>query len=609
MFNPPTDGHRDRLPLRVGDRRFLPDFGAFARRPIPAMRQMVDQGILAGEQSLSVEAIWKRHAGDFVLGAGQTWFDLEEEASRRRFRSSEGIDPWTRRELNLLHATELKTDITSSMDLSCFGVGEYLYLIDGLYLSMTNDPSDDQPLFVNVNAATAAAISSITTNGAYIFFTDGSTIFRAGVGSVTATSYSTQDAELVAYGNGRLFAANNGSIYEITDAGATATELFDHVNGSWSWDCFAGTPHGMYIGGHSGDVSEIYMIGVVETTGALAAPYIACQLPQGETIKAMCWYGGVMVLATSRGIRLALPSQSGFLTYGPLISINDNHGLTGYDGVSALEPQGEYVWFSWHDYDAATTGLGRLSLARFTEELVPAYAADIMAVAQGEVTGIATWRDKRFFMVNGTGLYGEVDAYVVEATLRSGRITFGTTERKAFTSIELRHDPLPAGATIEATITTDSGSSYVLGVSSITDAVGVVLTTDQEIEAEWVELTLVIVRGDDEDLSVGLNWWTLRAVPLPFMAEEILIPVHLRSQVDWNGQTIGLVPWEDWSYLHDLAARRARVPYELGTDKAHVYVAGLSIENEGDGVTGLDANQFDQWVEGTWTLRLVTISE
>src|SRR5688572_29940194 len=53
---------------------------------------MVDNGNEPGEQSLDNQGVWARTQWDFVLGAGQEFFDEVDESTRRRHRTSRGCD-------------------------------------------------------------------------------------------------------------------------------------------------------------------------------------------------------------------------------------------------------------------------------------------------------------------------------------------------------------------------------------------------------------------------------------------------------------------------------------------------------------------------------------
>ena len=55
-----------------------------------------------------------------------------------------------------------------------------------------------------------------------------------------------------------------------------------------------------------GDRAEVYYVGVNTSTGALLAAVHAMHLPYGETINCMEHYGGLILLGTSKGFRLAL---------------------------------------------------------------------------------------------------------------------------------------------------------------------------------------------------------------------------------------------------------------------------------------------------------------
>jgi TolB-like protein len=72
-----------------------------------------DTSDLPGEQSLNPDDLWRRSFESWHRGAGQTDFDWAD-SDEFRFRSSLGVDPWTKRRLSLLNETEVKLASTAA---------------------------------------------------------------------------------------------------------------------------------------------------------------------------------------------------------------------------------------------------------------------------------------------------------------------------------------------------------------------------------------------------------------------------------------------------------------------------------------------------------------
>ena len=78
------------------------------------------------------------------------------------------------------------------------------------------------------------------------------------------------------------------------------------------------------------------------------------------------------------------------------------------------------------DLPPASTGLGRIDLSNLTDEdnLVPAYASDLMAATQGTVYGIACIDDTLVFGVNGVGAYKQATSLVESGVIQGGIVVF-----------------------------------------------------------------------------------------------------------------------------------------------------------------------------------------
>jgi hypothetical protein len=116
----------------------------YQRQTVPVMRQQADTSTEAGEQSLNPQGLWRRSQESWHHGAGQDFLDGrmgETPPDPHRFRSSKGVDCWTKGQISLLRPT-LKAWSTANTNLHLavaqFPNGSFrLYVADGnaLYFS------------------------------------------------------------------------------------------------------------------------------------------------------------------------------------------------------------------------------------------------------------------------------------------------------------------------------------------------------------------------------------------------------------------------------------------------------------------------------------------
>jgi len=586
MANDPRTKH----PVTIGARNYVAELSATQWQPIAAIRQAQDNSGEPGEQSLNQYGIWKRTRRDFLLGAGQEHADEPEESDDLRFFSSLGIDPWDDRKLKLLNETEQKKS-TAQTSAKLIAVDDRIFWLDGGTLRYDTTPTPSSGWASSV--AGISGITDITQFGDRLFACDGADIHL--VADASSAVYSTYNADMVLYANGRLVASSGAELVEI-NSGGTSAAIWTHPNDAWVWGGGIATPNGIYVYGDAGGTSEIYFIGIIDADTSLAAPFTAAPLTPNETVNDLYFYGGVVVIGTSRGFRLATATGIGHLTYGPLVEISG--------GVNSVVGDGEDLWFTWTNYNGTNTGLGRTRLDRFTSTLVPRYATDLMAVTQGAALAVCSYGDRRYFVISGDGIYGETatQTKVATGTYNSGWITFGTPEKKGFLSLDLRHEPLPAGATFVGKILEDDGTSNTVVTSSTTSALGKIGDASG-IETEAVQVEITLTRATDTTADVEFRRWTMRAIPMPYRSSQIVLALHLKSSVTNGRNRRGLNPKDEWDYLRTLEASRSLITVAIGDFSVTAYVDGV----------GFEANGLEKWddrtkfPEGVFLVRLVTV--
>lgn len=387
----------------------------------------------------------------------------------------------------------------------------------------------------------------------------------------------------------------------------TGLMSYSHPNQAFRWQNALSTPHGIFVTGNSGIAGEMLRIDVDTTTGALIAPASMFILPVGEALNDLCYYSGALIIATSRGVRVATVQISFVIsvTYGPVIVIAG--------GVNAIFGYGEFGYFAWTNYDGNSTGIGRLDLARFALPETPSMSSDIMAgtaasPVQGTVSDVANFAGVRCFAVSGHGFWSEhLTNYVATASIDVGRIKYGTTEPKIPVYVDLYHDPLPAGASITVTAVDEFGHSYTGGSSNVAGSIhpASFLTINDSSPTEQLDLVFTVNNGTDPTNPPVLRRWTLFSLVTPRRVDQIDVPIMLYRDVKVGtpGEETDLFfdVLAEWQYLKSLEASHLPVLYKEGDHVDLVYVDGVQMD--GDKWDPVDHH----WMMGLCTVSLITL--
>lgn len=562
----------------------------FIRQTLDMRKASQDQGSTPGQQTLTDAGLWHRSQTDWSLGARQRHFD-RADSNPRRYWTSKGVDPWTPGELGLLNDTTRILASTES-NLHCVGVGRYLYVTDSTSLRRTTDGA------TWVTISVGSRPKSITTDGAFVYVITDAGIYKTLVGSsllsLHASTVSTFSGDVIAYANGRLIAADGARIVEVDsdgNAGGDGVLDFTHPNPSFQWTSVTSAPNAIYAAGYAGDRALIYAIGVNTNTGGLRVPTFACAIPDGETVNVIAEYGSLVIIGTSRGVRCGQITGNAAIAIGPVIEIPG--------GVHCFEPQGEYVWGSWSNYDSASTGLFRLSLAELTAPLVPAYSSDLMAETQGRVVGAATFGNLRFFTVAGSGVWAEqANTPVATGTLDGGSIEWNTFATKTAAAFDLRHEPL--AGTVTAYTVDEHGVSRAAGISAASSSLGPSVPFEMsDVHGESVHP--VVVLASDGDTAPTLRRWTVSAVVRPKRQDVYVLPLQFYSNLtDRYGVAESMDVVEEMAFLKSLEATGQVVPMVLGADTRRVQIDRI-VQQE-----PTDWNEYLTGFEGIVLVQVIT---
>jgi hypothetical protein len=628
----------ERLPVTLtidaDARSYNIDVDQYRRTTIPTLREQRDTSDEPGEQSISSQ-FWLRSQTDWSFGSGQTFYD-HANSNRGRFSASSGVDVWTEGQISLLPICESKNDTFAWTDVKMKMLGSYMYVAQGtnLYFSNSFNSADADVNWSTVTAlASPQTITDIASDGTNVFIAYGSAraVATVAVGSTSQpTSLGSHTPDFIRIVGGRLFFLDGSNIAEIASNGNKVSGSIDHdLPHAGTWVTVCSGPVGFYAAENTNNTGSIKFISVAAADGLLDEPQQVAELPRGEEINDMISYAGILAIATTKGLRIAaMDAGSGSVTYGPVI---DDVGQ-----VYSLAADERFVWFG-----GGSGKVYRADLSRFTETLVPAWAADIVSVKDSTSGGadatpstvsfIARALGKTYFVDVANGVQGEKSTgeLVASGTLTVGDVSWNSQFDKVLRNIEIRYAPSSlsstnneysesgveysgsstqyagasssAGGSITATVTNDENVSVTTGNLANKTPTNITTLVPELSEAFKVQLNLT----RDSVVTAGpiIESWKIKAFPAPTRVDEIILPIILKTRVATSrgrGSAIGYDTKAEYNALKTAMANREIITYQEGsqTDTCVIDQIAMSAEKLSD-----DGN----WWEGVCTLRLLTV--
>ena len=548
---------------------------------------------IPGESSINTEGLWRREAVDWSKGAGQLYKD-RRGSDDARFYKSKGINPWTQWYATLLNdTTQLRSSTTITQVISCAG---YMYIIDNgnVYYSTTG------ATWTACTGMTAGAALQIATDGYYVYIACGSHgIFLGTIGTAACAGWITGTVNSVWYLSGQLICAAANLLYSIQvspgtsgptaltaagPGGATAL-LMTQLNPQFVWTVAAAGNSWIYVGGASSttaaNIGLVYKTQVNSAGTFLISPAIASSLPFGETPYALYSYGNFILMGTNFGARLC-----------ETLGINDPGGNAGDLKIGPIVPDlvqqvvkpvrcfagyFRFIYFGWSNYDAVSTGLGRMDLSTFIDAQAPAYTSDLMVTGQGEVLSADWFNSAPVFVVKGLGLYTQSTALVPTGTIDEGFVTYGLMDDKI--ALYLHLNALGYGS-VGAVLNMDDGA-YTQTVPGITPNTYMQVPLNQ-LRGEQLDVQILLNSGAGEydttttydntapyDGSIGgptLRRWTVKSLPAVVSGTLHKVIINLWStNRSPGGPNIHTDAYKEFLYLDSLRQSATPVVFQEGT--------------------------------------------
>lgn len=548
-----------RFQIALNGRPYVLDLASnlFRRESVPLLRNQADTGGTTGENSINPQELWRRPQDSWHMGAGQRFFD-KPDSDPAGFRASKGVDVWTKNLLSLLPDTAPILSATGLLATTA----DWLYHA-GASLQRTNTVTGT-PAWTTVTGTPGSA-ASVASDGFNVYTAHGAAgLYSTASGATTTTSFNTGPATLVRYVKGRLMTANGPSIYNVTTTGAGPTALFTHPNAAFQWVDFAEGPGQIFAAGFAGDKSLIYRTAVLADGTALDTPIVAGELPDGEVVRSVTGYLGFLLIGSDLGVRLANIDASGNLTIGGLIRTPS--------AVLCFEPQDRFVWYGLSNYDATSTGLGRLDLSVFPAPLTPAYTSDLMADGQSAVTSVVTFAGRRVF-TTASNVHAQTDSLVTSGTLDTGGITYGIPDDKVAVYVDVRHEPL-LGEVDLALAASPGGLLTDLGGSDAQGSTTPPFATPAGQRASDIFEVRITLRRSVTVPTAGprVTRTNLRAYPRPTRSAVYQVPILLRESYTTDCGDVTFDVGEELRILTALAQDQTLVTYQEGPNSHTVLV-------------------------------------
>lgn len=501
------------------------------RETAPFRHDRVDQARDPGEQSLD-SGMWLRSFSSLHYGAGQRAvepLEVDPAVARFRFYRSASVDPWTPGKITTSQSVStLRSNAATAQQVIGVSATTCLHSTDTTLSSVTN--------VGGVTAVTwggsVSPITSLTTDGTSYWAANNVAIYKgalpAGAGAVV---YNTTASTVARFVKSRLMAGVGPSLYELTAAGpALPTALFTHPSSGWLWTDIEEGPSGIYYSGYSAVTSGIYRSGITisGSTVTAAAPVLMASMPRGEIVNTLYAYlGTYLIIGTSKGLRVASFNTDGSLNVGPLI-------FTAAGGVLDAVGYDKYVYATGGSdttsLDGATgSGLYRVDLSVEVESLRFAYAQECAITSASAPSSVSIMDAQVVYTVSGTGLVAQsaTPVYATDAWIEYGKVTFSTTEAKAWRSLLLRAD-CPTGSAVQvfaSTTGTGNPSTWVsLGSYSGSGGDGE-FSLSPAAPAGTRELYIALRLTGTASVRPVVTGVTIRAVPAPKRTRLVSVPL------------------------------------------------------------------------------------
>lgn len=513
----------------------------YVRETAEYKKDQFDSSNEPGEQSLT--GWWLRSQTSWHDGAGITYFEpgIEKDVSYR-FKDSRGVDIWNIGEVSMLPKVYYGyAPGTSSFNATaandgtddCIVLGNNSGSLHKLKIVADDTAMSDSPYTMTGHSSgTTYPILSVTTDGTNYYAACSTCIHKGAIGSGSDSvlyrhSASAVSKAFVKFVKGNLifsadnkvwsllpsFSGSNGNHTGATDvksgntvggAGASAVDVvLTHPTSDWIWNDASGSASSIYVSGYANGRSEIWSIGFDETLNQadFAGAKMAIQLPFGETVNAIEYILGNLVVATNKGVRVCSVDAYGNLILGPTNFESDY-------GCNSIASKGNFAYVATAASKSAggnNSILVRIDLSNQLADGTFAWAYDLeYEASDGDdsyCSEVYSINNQMVMVVDEEGT-GEVHiehttSKVATGYLETGLIRYATVEPKFFKYLKINGS---------------SGAEDIIGVY-VTDSSGTYSSVDNIHSMDYgKDLSIANLTSSQE--TIGIKFVFYNNTPL-----------------------------------------------------------------------------------------------
>lgn len=562
------------IPFRVKSTDDTP----YQRATAQFRKDQYDTGQTAGDQSLT--GWWTRGQFSFHHGAGITYYEVSEgETILNRFKTGSYLDPFVPGKLTCQKKWTAYGSTFSGISQVDW-LGNDLIVLDSSG-DVTYGDLDATPSTYSPGGGTVVGFAISPTK--FFALVSDSTVTEVDLSTGTPTTLYNGFASGtrgIWYAKSRLIVSDgDGTWYQLATnptGPPVAVASTDAIFTAVEWDdrsCVTDTPGPVLIG----NANKIYAL-TLDSTGTiptLSAPVMVSELPPGEIVASMVHHLGFVILVTSAGVRVAVLSDSGQLTYGPVLIERQSPTLT--PPVTSVGRYGTRVAVvidnTTYEIDLSEeigNGLEFGYIGRGSPFGTPTNAG----MATYHYSTQLAWDDSTVWH-SGTDLE--------EGTLTTGLHRFNTLEPKRFDSVRIVASGT-AGSIGVTRVDADGTetSLYTMNVSQ-NKVLEIALRMDTSAEAVGLKFVLTPDAGDPTSGPTLLGY-QLRALPEPKRQRLIKVPLLLNDvERRQPGRATGTLDssWTRLSELEELESTNAIVSFsDLRTGEAgRAYIETIEFVN------------------------------
>ena len=484
------------------------------------------------------------------------------------------------------------------------------------YVSQTAGATTGQPGFTITGVAWVA--DALWASGQQYLYVFGSTTTVPSTNpSLLNTTTGLATTPNPGYGAGNTPTATIGAIVPAYQ------QIAQVVGANWVWTNIVEGNSQIYVGGYNdlgngvrtdGSVYRISQIinqnvssttGITTTTTTYAAPAKSLQLTPGEYPVCLFSYLNFIFIGTNLGVRMAetlnvydpTATGTGDLKSGALIP---NILQPVKFPVTSFTAQGRWVWFVWGNYDSTSSGIGRMDVSQFIDDLAPAYASDLMVKnvqlsamytpSPGASSGCflmwdAVQNAPMIAIANpATGVAGcysqDPNNLVASGTMNVGWLGYDVPDFKVVVSVQafLMRD---VGG-VNFLMSTDLGNGQFTPYNTIcqqtaaANTLGSLYWLPTPIRGLKFDLVLQLVR-DTTNTSQGpiLDGWLMKAFPAVTSETTITPVLSLFRSTSILDQAVYYEPYFEYFRLDQLRRSQSIVTYQEGPLSALVLIRGI----------------------------------